>query len=299
MIDGRAMRALVTIGAVACAGCSLFLLDGLNEDAPPSADAGSDTAATSDGGSANDATTSPDAVADAKEDGSVAGNDPYGDAVRADGPIGWWRLDEAAGATAAQDSSGKSVAATFANPGGISVGQPGAMTRGKAYVFDGASGLLLGDRFSFPSPAQHTFEMWVKPNLPPGDTGYHGVFGKITFTPSPKNGRYFYYYLPTPRIGFEEWDPGGQNTLFATHTMTLPPEQFTHVVVTFDGALPRVYVDGVLTKTGTKTGDLPDNDLSFQWADGWIGALDELAIYDKALDPLRVKAHFDAAKQTN
>lgn len=82
-------------------------------------------------------------------------------------------------------------------------------------------------------------------------------------------------------------------------SLFLPQNRFSHVVVTFDGALPRLYVDGVLKKVGTKSADLATSSAIFRWGDGWIGALDELAIYDKALDAARVKAHFDAAVPSN
>ena len=294
------MRGLVVAVVLASAGCSLFLLDGLNEDDKPAADSGVDTGSGS-SGNAGDGSITNDALApsDATTDGADApSDDPYGDLVRQDAPIGWWRLDEAPGATDTKDSSGKGVTASWVNAGGISIDQPGAMKHGRAYVFDGASELLVGDVFDLPSPQKYTFEAWVKPNLPSGDTSYHGVFEKISFVPTPSNGRWFYYYLPTPRIGFEEWSPT-ENTLYAVENIALPQNRFTHVAVTFDGSLPRLYIDGVLKKTGTKNGDIGDNSLGFRWADGWIGALDELAIYDKPLDAARVKAHFDAAATTN
>jgi hypothetical protein len=290
------MRAFVTIGVLSCAGCSLFLLDGLSDDETPSLadDAGPDTGATDAPTSTIDATT----AADAARDGDAPVTDPYGDAVRTDGPVGWWRLDEAPGVAAAEDSSGKSIAATFVNAGGISVAKPGVSAQSKAYVFDGTGWLTLGDLFDLPSPASYTFEAWVKPDLPANDAEYHGILTKITFDPSPKNGRYLYYHLPTPRFSFEEWNAVG-STMFTVVHDTLPQDRFTHLVVTFDGALPRFFVDGVLKHTGMKSGDVVDNAVDFRWGNGWKGALDELAIYDKVLDAARIKAHFDAAAPSN
>jgi hypothetical protein len=58
----------------------------------------------------------------------------------------------------------------------------------------------------------------------------------------------------------------------------------------------RFYLDGQAVMARPKNAAAVDNALPFRWGAGWNGALDELAIYDKALDPARVKAHFDAAQ---
>lgn len=293
------MRAFVTAATLACAGCSLFLLDGLNEDEGAAADAGSDTGTGSgDGTISSDAPVSSDAPTDGtrQNDGQAAA-DPYGDAVKQDTPVGWWRLDDVLGATSASDSSANGVAATIQGSFGVKAGQPGAMARGTAFTFDGTGHLDLGDRFNFPSPNAYTFEAWAKSSVTSEDNEYHGIFTKIPFGVSSKGpGRWMYFSQDGyTRIALEQWT-ATESVLFVNSNQTLPSNRFAHLVVAFDGANARIYVDGQLIKTAAPTGTVGNAAVAFKWGDGWKGALDELAIYDKGLDEARVLAHYAAAQ---
>jgi hypothetical protein len=79
--------------------------------------------------------------------------------------------------------------------------------------------------------------------------------------------------------------------------------RFAHLVMAYDGALMRLYVDGVLRDTANGLLDVPNSpDARLVFGDrvqGTFyklhGVLDEIAIYDHALSPARVAAHFAAA----
>lgn len=67
-------------------------------------------------------------------------SDPYSQAVLADSPLGFWRLDETPGAVA-YDSSGNGNNATIT--GGVTLNQSGALVCDPsegAMVFDGSTG---------------------------------------------------------------------------------------------------------------------------------------------------------------
>lgn len=280
--------------SIACAGCSLFLLDGLNTDEPAANEAGAPDA--SGGGDDGPGPTSNDGSTDGSAESSTPVDDVYGAAVKLDAPIGWWRLDDAAGSTTAKEATGKSADATIAGVGGLVFAQPGATSRGTAFVFDGTAQLELGDAFDFPSPQPYSFEAWVKPALPQNDTDFHSIISKITYTQvHTVNGRWLYYNQSTPRIALEEWNTD-TSYLVAGANKAFAAGKFTYVVVTFDGKIARSYLDGELQESFTTLGTFEGNDVIFKWGEGWKGALDELAVYDKALDPARIAAHFAAGK---
>ena len=76
---------------------------------------------------------------------------------------------------------------------------------------------------------------------------------------------------------------------------------FYHVVVTFDGTTARVYVNGVLLKSGAPTSYVPgvDGELTIgSRSDGgflWAGKADEVAFYGSVLPASEIAAHYEAA----
>jgi hypothetical protein len=86
----------------------------------------------------------------------------YADAILADGPVSWWRLDEASGTTAA-DQIG-------ANPGtytgGFTLGQPGALAQSgdadASVLLNGTTGYVSVPFSSALNTSVFTWEAWVK-----------------------------------------------------------------------------------------------------------------------------------------
>lgn len=275
-------------------GCSLFLLDGLNEDDPaaPADAASSEVDAPGSGPGAPDAPATPG-------DGSADGGDPdpYGTAVAQDEPAGWWRLDEAPGALQAKDATKGQHHADINGTSGVTFRAPGATAGGgTAYVLDGNADLSLGDVFDFPGNVPFSIEAWVKPAA--HDGVFRHVFTKMDFAPlSPDQGTYLYVHGVDMKVGLERWVDASTAIQNAIVDRKLPLERFTHIVVTHDGFKPRLYVDGQLLVIGNNNGPVPDIPTPAVWGNAWIGAVDELAIYDKALSSMRVLAHYEAAQK--
>jgi hypothetical protein len=108
----------------------------------------------------------------------------------------------------------------------------------------------------------------------------------------------------SPRFVFALYDGGSSSYApIAVSTTTVAVGTTYHVVGTYDGAILRLYVNGVLEGTLARSGTV--NDSSFGGAlagGGWgtlpspafDGRLDEVAIYGGALTTARVQAHFNA-----
>jgi hypothetical protein len=216
--------------------------------------------------------------------GGVTG-DKYSQAVLADAPIAYWRLDDAAGATTVADASANGHSGSLSN-NKIVLGKPGVSNT--AAQFDGTGFIDLGDKFSFDGQLPMSVEGWFHP-LGEG----HGFLGKATYASGSGYDGWFF----AEGAGVLQLIRGG-----ALHTNPkLPKTKFTHVVMTYDGATYVMYIDGVLAKTKASLTSVAKHNGSFrigsaeQWGNftGWI---DEVALYDKALGADRVKAHFDAAQ---
>jgi len=81
----------------------------------------------------------------------------------------------------------------------------------------------------------------------------------------------------------------------------LPQSQWSHVVVTGDGTVLTMYVNGASISSGPEAAitDAPATHVSFGSTSDFTnefldGALDEPAIYTHALAPARVLAHYQA-----
>jgi len=86
----------------------------------------------------------------------------YGDAVLADTPVGYWRLDETSGANAA-DSKGTTTG-TYTN--GVTLGQAGALpdaANNKAATFDGVNDYVTMPYATALNPNAFSVEAWAKP----------------------------------------------------------------------------------------------------------------------------------------
>ncbi len=74
----------------------------------------------------------------------------------------------------------------------------------------------------------------------------------------------------------------------------VPLDSFTYVAVTFDGAQVRMYRNGIESDSVPAAASIPNTDGPLVVGQGFAGALDELAIYEKALAADRISAHYRA-----
>jgi hypothetical protein len=287
-------RAVVVTVLALVSACSLISLDGLSGGGEAADGGGTDAIVSAEVGT--DATTPIDAA-----DGE-AGPTPsqtYALAVLSDKPRGYWRLEETAG-IAAKGENGSYDGVYLMGP---TLGEPGvAGSRAIKLRKDTLARMEVDSAdFRFPGKAPYSVELWAKPGVL---EDYQWLGG----TEQGNTGRTGWSLLVDRNgtILYEVWDPedGGNNQergipLTATN---LVPGAFHHIVMTYNGTAIVGYVDGVKTITFPTNGIAP-NTGTLLWGcrgdlqgclDDWT--IDELAIYDFAIEELRVKAHYDLGK---
>lgn len=217
---------------------------------------------------------------------------PYPMAVLTDQPLAYFRFDESGG-------QARSVVGTYAGTyeGDFVFGEPGASDPLDTSVrFDGSSTRIeLGDVFRFAGSAAYSFEVWIRPR-DVASTRFV-LFRRALAT---ADGYQFYIgdtYTIFSREAVSEFGYVG---------MGAPSlDTWTHLVVTYSGALAILYMNGVeVQRNGGDVSDpIGDEAGSFSIGDSapgqfykFDGLIDELAVYDHELPPARVLAHFQAAR---
>lgn len=206
---------------------------------------------------------------------------PYGEAVLADNPQGFWRLDEAASASTAADSSGNDRDASYI--GNPTFGVEGINPEGSAVHFDSSGTNTYIDSLQLSEMSQFTLECWLKLDET-GSTwavwgGSNGLDAYIGTGGDP------YFWIE---------DTSGSPVMLAS-SVDLVAGEWTHVVYLSTGSEAEIYVDGVRTANDSiaRKGSQP---FRFGLTGGldYLGTADELAIYDKALTATEIEAHYDA-----
>ncbi len=212
----------------------------------------------------------------------------YRDEVLADGPLGYWRLGESGGTTAASE--------TATHPGvymnGVTLGRPGAIT-GDPSAGAGLDG--IDDAVRVPSSAALgptaglSLEAWVDPGAATG-----------TSTILRKDAQYLLRLTPSGNLVFRLWK-GSETTEFTTAPNLVRPGRYHHVVATWDGVEMALYVNATRRGTTELSGPISSGASSLyvgasSGAYDWLKAdIDEVAVYGEALSARRVAAHFAAA----
>ncbi len=206
-------------------------------------------------------------------------------AVLGSAPLGFWRLDDA-GQTAA-DASGHGLSGTYsagAVPGAVGVAgdDPAAALDGVTSVIDvpGLPNGVFSDGF--------TLEAWVKLDHPQSNVGIVGKWSLV------QNDGALLWIDDSGHYGVAIT----QSTASYLSTGVAPAVgSWEHLVATWDGATIRLYRNGSLIGTRPFAGDpgVTTTDLQLGDYDGsghrLSGALDEVAVYDRALSPVEVDGH--------
>lgn len=217
----------------------------------------------------------------------------YSAEVLADSPLGYWRLGETSGTTAA-DSSGNGHAGTI-------VGTP---TLGVAGLLSGDSDKALGltaNAGNYVSIASAsfldsqpgiTYEAWVNITSAPDSTNNDGIIARYGSVPRQaklyRDGNSLLRF--TVRIGGVDKTVVGSTTMSGT----------CHVVGTYDGSSVKVYLNGALDGSLSFTGTVDSTTIALELgrmgsnAQVFGGTLDEAAVYGYALSDTRVAAHYNA-----
>ena len=239
----------------------------------------------------------------------------YAVQVLADGPVGYWRLGEAPGASTAADSSGNANNGNYT--GGITLGQllvPGDT----AALFDGATGRIVVQNSATNNPARITMEAKVRWD---GSTGLQQrILEKESFGGTTQYGL---SVTPSGNVHVELRMRGDPPTDIksADSTRLVTVGQETHIAATFDGLKICIYLNGIPDSPTCTTINSTPRDIDTKWphtppddpevalAIGdrigfnlpghrtFKGLIDEVALFDKALSADRILAHFQSQTQ--
>jgi hypothetical protein len=231
----------------------------------------------------------------------------YSQVVLSDGPVSYWKLDEAAGTTAT-DTMG-AANGTYVN--GPLLNQASKVKDANtAVVLDGSNDYVnVGDTYGFTGTASFSFELWMsrtdanstvyrhlisKQGWDAGESGYDGWNVTLYPTTDPSANR----------IVFERHDGATNTVAQVTSTTVTQPGVLYHVVGTFSGSRLRIYVNGTLE--GSTNTSLPAAattsplriGTNSQTASAVVGGmLDEVAIYDYELNPTTPYHHDNAGRR--
>ena len=165
---------------------------------------------------------------------------------------------------------------------------------GKALSFDGVDDYVdCGDTNIPVGNTPRTVEAWVKPT---GDGGV--VVGTNT-----ASGQEFFIEVASAAGTWYLFTDGanGANNIILSGSQIPPLDAWSHLVFVFDGVSWRYYLNGVLTKNGTFSVAIntqPATSVTIGWrldVSGYLfnGLISEVRIYNRALSPAEIKAHFD------
>ncbi len=280
-------------------------------DASLAADASAADAARSGGPSPRDGAS---CSGDDEGVSSEASTSAYAAAVLADGPLAYWRLDDAPG-KAALDSTGNGHGGAF--QGGVTLGVPGALAdpADRAANFDGTTAsLLIGLGVAVggegTATGSFTYELWFRPTQLAAGARILSREYLDTDAASSSNGTEI-AISGTDAGGvsgfmFRQYAGGNVERMVAS-TQLPSTTTFTYAVVVYDSLQKglTLYVDGAVVDSNhpnltqgyiPAVAELSWGATSIPLESFFAGDLDELAVYDKALTVAQVQAHYFAAR---
>jgi large repetitive protein len=217
----------------------------------------------------------------------------YAAAVLADHPVAYWRLGDSG--SIARDELGMHDG-NYSS--GVTTGVAGALVDDPDHAadFDGTTGeVTTTTGISFPGAAPFTLEIWV--NEPMGPLYRHYLTSEPRGDNKPLQG----YALFENGSGVQFERIATPIAFDQTNVVAFASHRWTYLVGVYTGTAVELYVDGVVRDTQ------PALDVADDYAapillgansDGalFTGTLDEAAIYDSALSPARIAAHYAIAR---
>lgn len=211
------------------------------------------------------------------------------------GLIGWWKMNDGSGTTAADSS------ASGAN-GSITGAVWGSGKRSGALVFDGNDKVANGTGASLNGTTSFSVSSWVKiPTTHAAQAIVVQQRGPADGTTNGYNGQYQLRVNADGKPSFWVYGNGANQFDFAAST-AIHDNQWHHVLAVRDGADGRIYINGTLAGSSTGTvRSLASNIPVYLGCDGrdnnrfLNGSLDEVRIYNRALSGDEIQALLNRA----
>ena len=222
---------------------------------------------------------------DAKQPDAPDAPDTYRSAVIGDAPIAYWRLADTTVTDEIHGYDGALVGGCATTAGALAGDSDGAMH------FDGTCKIVFPDHFGFAGNAPFAIELWMSttPNAQ-----FQQLFGHETRdTQNPLDG-YALFVTPTPGgLSLERVIAG---TSKKAPVVPFGAAAFTYVVAQYTGTTLETYVDGALGSSAAEVraaADVVATAVAGASVAGnyFVGTLDELAVYDKALTIEQIAHH--------
>ena len=221
---------------------------------------------------------------------ATTGAQQYAQAVLQDGPVNYWRLGEANGATGADVVGSRPLSYT-----GVTLGTAGALNgdTNTAATFAGTSTSRAGSASSIPGlTTDVTVQAWFRTSTTRG--GKIVGYGNSQTGSSSTNDRHV-YMGSNGRLNFGVMY--GSTRAVVTSTGAYNDDRWHQVTATLDAGGMKLYVDGALVASRTDItraneyagfwrigGDNLTSWLNRPTSDWFAGRIDDVAIYNRALD---------------
>lgn len=220
---------------------------------------------------------------------TTAASADWNSTISAAAPLHWFNFEETSGTTA-DDSGSANVDGTYT--GSVGLGSTGLV--GKAATFDGSSHVFVGG-----------------PNLT-GDWTLETIMLADTVNGGPSMGIIGTDFTAAERMAVkaEQWNQTEQlgYTVFGVVDVTFSgaatPTSFSHVVMVGTDTGVELFINGASAGSATTATFLARHAIGTgavradgTLVDGLVGAIDELVIYDRALTPAEISAHYAAVPE--
>src|SRR6266511_3938604 len=237
----------------------------------------------------------------------------YSTEVLADAPIGYWRLRESLGTTALDEGGNSAGPFNGTYAGSFTLNQAGPLYGGSgaAWLTNASNGnVIIGNVAALNLAGDLTIEFWWRPSAA-SELGQETLLGSSATAPAP-------YEVTTTalgvgngaRPGYSGWDQSGQLALSYPLGWTngiLPANVWGHVAITRQAGQITFYVNGTAYPAVRSHQSAVQPSASVNVRIGWNvrdsgaildGRMAHVAIYDHALSPDRIAAHYAAPFDT-